>query len=290
MDIRQLEYYIMVYEAGSFLRAAENSFISQQGISNSVAMLEEEIGAKLFQRTRRGLIPTASGETLYQFALACTGGWNNYKAKIRGDRLEHSLRIGFDIGFMELIPLSIFSEFYLIHPEEKIYIKNYVDECKISLLKGEIDLGFCSLPVDPELFDTLVESSRKVRLAVSKENPLARRSSIRVSDLRDENLIDIALNTPAQLYYRNICKLNRVEPNILLNASQGKIIEELVSKNAAVSFFAGEDTWLPDSVVLLPFEDIDVSYGFQLLVRKNVVHTDLMTDFVRLLKQKLNAE
>ncbi len=290
MDLKQLEYYVIAYESGSFLGAASSSFITQQGISRSISNLELELGTPLFHRSRQGLTPTAAGEKLYQFALAYIRDLNNMKAEIKGEKNDSILRIGFDIGFMELIPFDLFSELYLTHPDDTIHISNYVDECKSALLKGDVDLGFCSLPVDAALFDTIVEVTRKVQLAVSDLNPLASRETIRVAELKGQNLIDIELHTPAQMYYRNICKLNGIEPNIRLNASQGKFIDELVSKNVAVSFYAGEEKWLPPKTRLISFEDIDVSFGFQLLARKGTEYTKLMLDFINLLQNKLKSK
>ncbi len=284
MDTRQLELFMIAYESKSFSGAAERAFISQQGISNSIAQLENELETQLFQRTNRGIIPTSAGEKLYHFALTYTGDWSALKSNLTGDSPERSLRVGLDIGFMELLPHDIFTRYILEHPHDQIFIENYVDVCKNRLLNGKIDLGFCSPPVDHELFDTVFEVSRKIQLVLSKSNPLAGKQSVRISDLKGFNLIDIDLNTPVQLYYRNLCRQNGIIPNIRLNASQGMHIAEMVSNNAAVSFYAGEANWLPENVVLLPFEDMDLSFGFQLVTRKNARYSESMSEFIALLK------
>lgn len=52
MEIRQLEYFLMVREAGSFTRAAERLYVSQPAVTNAVRSLEEELGIQLFDRSR----------------------------------------------------------------------------------------------------------------------------------------------------------------------------------------------------------------------------------------------
>src|SRR5437016_4597507 len=63
-----LEWYrnfISIYRAGSVSAAARDRNISQPAVSQQLASLEEFLGAPLFDRTARGMIPTARGRTLY---------------------------------------------------------------------------------------------------------------------------------------------------------------------------------------------------------------------------------
>ena len=48
MNIRQLEYFVKVYESGSFFKAADSLFISQQALSRALATLEQELNAQSF--------------------------------------------------------------------------------------------------------------------------------------------------------------------------------------------------------------------------------------------------
>lgn len=68
MQIDSLRYFIGLAEAGSFYRAAERLFISKQGVSRAVSALEAELGAKLVERTRRGVELTEAGELLLERA------------------------------------------------------------------------------------------------------------------------------------------------------------------------------------------------------------------------------
>ncbi|MBR2311397.1 MAG: LysR family transcriptional regulator [Oscillospiraceae bacterium] len=61
MTIQQLTYLLEVYKSGSFSLAAQKLYITQSAISNAVISLEKEIGAPIFVRSKKGLIPTARG-------------------------------------------------------------------------------------------------------------------------------------------------------------------------------------------------------------------------------------
>ena len=56
----QLETFIRVADAGSFNKAAEESYITPTAIIKQINLLEDSLGVKLFERTRRGLTLTKS--------------------------------------------------------------------------------------------------------------------------------------------------------------------------------------------------------------------------------------
>lgn len=64
----QLETFIRVADAGSFNKAAEQSYITPTAVIKQINLLEESLGIKLFERSHRGLILTKAGKSLYQDA------------------------------------------------------------------------------------------------------------------------------------------------------------------------------------------------------------------------------
>ena len=62
----QLETFLRVADAGSFNKAAEESYITPTAVIKQINLLEESLDVKLFERTHRGLILTKAGKSLYQ--------------------------------------------------------------------------------------------------------------------------------------------------------------------------------------------------------------------------------
>ncbi len=68
MDLRQLEVFAQVFETRSFSRAADALRLTQSTVSEHVRLLEDEIGARLFDRLGRETVPTRAGELLCGYA------------------------------------------------------------------------------------------------------------------------------------------------------------------------------------------------------------------------------
>lgn len=64
LKIEQLQLLIMLSKTGSIHKAADNMFVSQPALSNSLKKLEAELGICLFERTSKGLVPTKIGNSM----------------------------------------------------------------------------------------------------------------------------------------------------------------------------------------------------------------------------------
>jgi LysR family transcriptional regulator, nitrogen assimilation regulatory protein len=68
LELRQLQYFAALFEEGSVTRAARRMNVVQPALSMQMAKLETMLGQKLFERTTRGMVPTAAARTLYRLA------------------------------------------------------------------------------------------------------------------------------------------------------------------------------------------------------------------------------
>ena len=68
MTIQQCRYVIEVERKGSFNEAAKSMFVAQTSISSAIAALEQELGIKIFERTKKGVILTAEGAEFIKYA------------------------------------------------------------------------------------------------------------------------------------------------------------------------------------------------------------------------------
>ena len=68
MDVKDLRYFVAVYEAKGFSRASFNLGTVQSNVSARIRGLEKGLGGPLFERRYRSIVPTARGDRLYGLA------------------------------------------------------------------------------------------------------------------------------------------------------------------------------------------------------------------------------
>ena len=72
MTLLQIKYFLNIAECGSFTKTAERFFISQPAVSNQLSLLEEELGVRLFNRTKKEVVLTPAGRLWKDFFLEFT--------------------------------------------------------------------------------------------------------------------------------------------------------------------------------------------------------------------------
>jgi LysR family transcriptional regulator, nitrogen assimilation regulatory protein len=66
LDMRQIQYFICLYEERSVTRAARRLNVVQPTLSTQINRIENRLGISLFERTARGMIPTSAAEAMYR--------------------------------------------------------------------------------------------------------------------------------------------------------------------------------------------------------------------------------
>lgn len=151
MDINFELYKVFYYVASSlsFSEAAAKLFISQSAVSQSVKLLEEKLGAKLFMRNTKQVKLTHDGDMLFKHIEQA---FNFIKTGERSIQEVHSLqrgeiRIGASDTICRYYLLEYFKRFHEIYPQIKISITNRPSSvCAELLNKGLIDLCVANLP------------------------------------------------------------------------------------------------------------------------------------------------
>jgi DNA-binding transcriptional LysR family regulator len=100
MELRELRYFLAVYETGSVTAAARRCFISQPSISAALAALERELETTLFVRHRKGATATAAADALYVRARRLVDDALSLKALF-----EPSPATGLTLGLMHSLDI-----------------------------------------------------------------------------------------------------------------------------------------------------------------------------------------
>ncbi|RUO72279.1 LysR family transcriptional regulator [Pseudidiomarina sediminum] len=106
MDIRQLQYFVAVYDEGSISAAARACNVAQPSLSKALQQLEDELRVQLFVRQSRGVTPTEDGERLYGHAGRMLSQMQSLRASFR-----HSVtRVQFRLGLIRALGVERMSQ------------------------------------------------------------------------------------------------------------------------------------------------------------------------------------
>jgi LysR family nitrogen assimilation transcriptional regulator len=82
VDLRQIQYFICLFEEGSVTRAARRLNIVQPALSMQLARLEDMLGHPLFERNKQGMVPTEAARQMYKLFLPIIQDFSHAKAKV----------------------------------------------------------------------------------------------------------------------------------------------------------------------------------------------------------------
>ncbi|HEV3479721.1 MAG TPA: LysR substrate-binding domain-containing protein [Gaiellaceae bacterium] len=198
LEFRHIVALETVARTGSFGRAAAVLGYTQSGVSQQIGGLERIVGEKLIERPGRSRKAslTEPGEVLLRHAEAITARLDAARADIAALRAGQAgrLRIGTyqSIG-ARLLPAAMrrFSDEW---PAVEIRLSEpHTDgELYDGLERGELDLAFCSLPLDEGPFDALELMSDPYILLVPRDSELAERELATLDDVGDRPIIGCA--------------------------------------------------------------------------------------------------
>lgn len=193
MEFRQLRYFVAVAEELHFGRAAEREHVSQPPLSQQIRKLEEEMDARLFDRTSRRVSLTPEGQALYEHArrildLSDEAG-EHVRAVSRGERGR--LRLGLIGPAMESRLPAAIREYRSSHPDISLVLRGLGSEAQLHGLRtGDLDIGF--IRADDHDMDGLnraVFARDEHVWAVGEGHRLAGRARLGPEDLAEEPLI-----------------------------------------------------------------------------------------------------
>lgn len=198
MELRHLRYFVVLAEELNFGRAAARLHISQPPLTRQIQQLEEDIGARLFSRTTRGVELTAAGQALLDEAQRILGLVKTAKERTgkaaRGQ--IGSLDVGiFGSAILNHIP-RLLLEFRNRHPQVEITLHPMTKAEQVAALRArQLTVGFNRhVPVEPDIVVETVYVEPLV-VALNRKHPLARHKVVRIADIVDQPLILYPRNT-----------------------------------------------------------------------------------------------
>jgi DNA-binding transcriptional LysR family regulator len=295
MELRHLRYFIAVAEELHFTRAAERLHIGQPPLSHAIQMLEADVGALLFERSKRWVRLTEAGKLFLSdargiLAMADQAAESARRAQ-RGEAGE--LRIGFTFS-TPFTPLfaTLINRYRQQFPLVTLKLQEMSTSRQMEAIgQRSLDLGFIRPPdgaSGAKMASGVLALSklRKDNLVVvlPTSHSLAANKKIAIKQLANEPFVMYprAAGTGIYLQIYSLCHAAGFEPHVAQEAGESSTIIGLVAAGCGVSIMPNSfDCIQMEGVCYRPLSDAGAGTAL-LLAQRKAEHAPLVDAFVGL--------
>lgn len=249
MELRHLRYFVAVAEELHFGRAAERLRIAQPPLSLQIRALENELQARLFDRSSRRVVLTEAGRAFLKDACAILATVE--EAKRHAGQIARGAAGRLEIGFTGSATFNkkmppLLARFRREWPDVSLMLRQMTTAEQLeALCDGRLDIGFAR-PAMSELSQrhlVVIQALREPLLvALAADHRLARQDRIRFSALKDEPFVMPSRHTSAGFYDKvmELCASAGFAPRVVMEAHQISAILTLAAAGIGVAVvFAG---------------------------------------------------
>ncbi len=267
-DFRQLRYFVAVAEELSFTRAALRLHISQPPLSQQIKSLEQDLGVRLLERTKRHVALTEPGRVFLEQSRQILAKADEARSQVTATAAGYSgqLRLAYtvSVSFHPALPRTLL-RYGQVAPKVALKLSEmYTEPQFTALLSGEIDAGFVrSEPAhaqDARNLRLSVIDREPLLLAMPVGHPLASRNSLSLVEVAGDAFVSQPRALAATLYDRLVTLAHHAgfQPSIGQHAQQINGLLALVAAGLGLALVPASIRAVRlAGVVYVPLEDPD---------------------------------
>jgi DNA-binding transcriptional LysR family regulator len=298
-NVRVLRYVVSVADEGHFGRAASKLYVDPAVLTRQVRRLEQQLGFTLLDRTVHPIVPTASGAVFLAAARTILEAVEraNAIADIERRRSLQSFVLGFVMTPLGKLTRRVVEAFGRRAGEDVLKLVELpVADQTAAVLDGRVDVSLAWSPLaDTQLRVEPAASIARV-IIVSDNHPLARRSSVCISETNRDKLIQVVpelVGDPAWLRWWAVDP--RPDGVPVQYGAKARTVPEVIEEVAAGRGIAITSeivaaTYRRPDIAFVPIEDIEPA-RILLCTRTddNSPWTTLMREIIRALNEDMQA-
>lgn len=290
MELTYLRTFCEVVSCGSYTRAAEKLGYAQSSITAQIAKLEKAYGAKLLERSGRGMVPTFAGNGLLPYARQMLLLNEEAKEVISGGHKGELI-----IGSIEML-----AAYYLPHrlyryrsdyPGIQLRVQPGTEVDILSAVANKsADCGLIfDMPYVSEELATLPLRQEQLYIVVHSEHPLALENGIQPVQLQGIPLILTEDTCTYRRYLLHLLKESDVHPHIDMEFGNLEAIKQAVKHRWGAAFLPGyavEEERQTGELKAIPLIGNHSEFYIQLIYRKERWISPAFNTFIQQMKQQ----
>ncbi|MGH8792194.1 MAG: LysR family transcriptional regulator, partial [Stackebrandtia sp.] len=242
--IRHLRCFVVVCEELHFGRAAERLGMRQPPLSQRIRRLEDELDARLFDRSGRTVQITDAGRVLFGEAADLLARFDRAAALTRKAHRGEigSLRAGVQSDVSGKALADIAAGFARRRPDLRLDLREFTTAEQLRLLGDrQLDVGVVWQPADLGELETAAEVTTPLGVVLPRESPLARHAEISLSALAGNGLVIFPRAAAPGFYDEvlDVCRRGGFDPVRTLHAQNPEFALGLVLAGQGVAFDSG---------------------------------------------------
>lgn len=240
MDFDQLETFLEVARHASFSRAAEKRFRTQPAISSQIRALEEEVGARLFDRSGGKVALTSAGKVFQLYAEQTVEARKGMMVTVA--ELERVPRgeivVGANEGTCLHILPEVFAEFKKLYPNVAVQISR-LERAKIleSIVDNSVDFGIVSTPVADKRLTVVNIHRDELVIIAPPGHPLSQKKQAGIADVAAFPLLLPKVGRTRDSL-ENLFHEHRLKPKVSMELDSSELLKRFVAANVGVGFIA----------------------------------------------------
>ncbi|MEJ8844317.1 LysR substrate-binding domain-containing protein [Lacibacter sp. H375] len=239
MTLTQLEYIVALDTHRHFAVAAEKCFVTQPTLSMQIQKLEEELGVKIFDRTKQPVIPTEVGTEIITQARVTLRESNMIKQIINDqkDTLSGELRIGIIPTLAPYLLPSLYKAVREKYPQLNLVIKESITEDVIHELKNNrLDCCIVVTPLKDPSIKEYVLFYEELFVYVSAKNVLSDKKYVLASELDPNQLWLLEEGHCFRSQILNLCELRKSSDfNFKYETGNIETLKRMVDKSDGIT-------------------------------------------------------
>lgn len=191
MTFIQLEYIVAVDTYRHFAEAASHCFVTQPTLSMQIQKLEEELGVKIFDRSKQPVLPTEPGIEIIEHARKILSSRDVLHDMINSKKgiINGELKIGIIPTLAPYLLPLVLPSFTKKHEHIKLVINELTTDILISRLReGKIDVGILVTPLNESGIKEDILFYEEMVVYVSKSNAVYKKTYLLPKDIDPEKL------------------------------------------------------------------------------------------------------
>tara|TARA_Y100000814_G_scaffold3183_2_gene3612 strand:- start:4808 stop:5716 length:909 start_codon:yes stop_codon:yes gene_type:complete len=296
-SIKQIRYICAVAEYKHFSKAAEACFVTQSTLSAAIQDLESQLGVIIFERSKKSVLITPSGEKLLDQARKILGEIEDFVslAKMSQDALTGDIRLGVIPTIGPFILPGLLKELRESYPKLGLYLKEDLSaKLYRHLQQGELDLIILAFPYSLPEMETVSLFKDEFLLCLPVGHKLEKSKQVKQSQLQGQSLLLLEEGHCLRDHALEACKLEKADTNLVYQGTSLHTLVHMVANGLGVTLLpqiaVAADVLGETKLQLRKFTNENVSREIGLAWRKSDPRRDeyfLLADFIRQNAEKL---